>query len=354
MMRGKTVRMDATPIPHPPKILDRNLKVRQRPVQEDPAFIPLPLEVLLEGERLTFPLFLKVTQGPGGSVSYSLCLEEGEELCHPWREKLRALGVERVYVREAFLPQVVAYLNNHLLVQATGEELSPQDFVILREHLHFSLRLALRSPRLAQAAAPAKQTLDLLITVLKRDVVPWKLIWDLLFQDYTVYTHSVNVAVLAVAFMTFLRLPRHDCLTLGLAGLLHDVGLTRISPEIINKTEPLTSEEWELIRKHPCLGFRLLKGNATLPLGTVRLVLEHHELADGSGYPQGLPLRKQHPLSRYLSLLEAYDGMTLFRPYRPRLTPFAALNALREQRGKQGPAYDPQVLKKFIELLSLT
>lgn len=346
--------MEPPSLPLPQKILDRDLRVRKRPVQEDHAFIPLPLEALLEGERLTFPLFIKVTHGPGGEVSYSPCLEEGEELCRPWRQKLQALGVERVYVREGSLPKVVAYLNNHLLVQAIEDEFSPQNFVILREHLHFSLRLALQSPQLAQAAAPAKQTLDLLITALKRDAVPWKVIWDLLYQDYTLYTHSVNVAVLGVAFMTYLRLPRSDCLTLGLAGLLHDVGLTRISSDILQKPEPLSPEEWEIIKKHPCLGYRLLKGNATLPLGTVRLVLEHHELADGSGYPQGLPLRKQHPLSRYLCLLEAYDGMTLFRPYRPRLTPFAVLNALREQRGKQGPAYDPQVLKRFIELLALT
>lgn len=349
------VRMDSTtPLPFPPKILDRALRVRQRPVQEDRAFVPLPLGVLLPGERLTFPLFLKVAQGPGRDVHYTPCLEEGEELSLPWREKLRSLGVERVYVREVSLPQVVAYLNNHLLLRATVEEFSPQDFVILREHLHFSLRLALKSPQVAQATAPAKQALHLFIVALKREAVPWKLVWDLLYQDYTLYTHSVNVAVLAVCFMTFLRLPRQDCLTLGLAGLLHDVGLTRISPDILHKPEPLTPEERELIQKHPCLAYRLLRGNAALPLGTLRLVLEHHELADGSGYPQGLPLGRQHPLSRYLSLLEAYDGMTLYRPYRSRLTPFAALNALREQRGKYGPAYDPQVLKKFIELLALS
>ncbi|MCL6622581.1 MAG: HD domain-containing protein [Syntrophobacterales bacterium] len=346
--------MDATPLPLPQKILDRDLKVRKRPVQEDRAFIPLPLEALLEGEPLTFPLYLKVTPGPGCGVTYTLSLEQGAELCRPWREKLQELGITRVYVPETFLPQVVAYLNNHLLVRAAEEEWSPQDFVLFREHLHFSLRLALQSPQLDQTAAPAKQALQLLITALKRDAVPWKLIWDLLYQDYTLYTHSVNVAVLGVAFLTFLRLPRQDCLTLGLAGLLHDVGLTRISPDILHKPEPLTPEEWELLRKHPCLGYRLLKSNASLPLGTVRLVLEHHELADGSGYPQGLPLQKQHPLSRYLSLLEAYDGMTLYRPYRPRLSPFTALNTLRERRGRHGSAYDPQVLKKFIELLALT
>ncbi len=347
------MRMESPSLPLPRRILDGDLRVRRRPVEEDRAFIPLPLEALLPGERLTFPLFIKVIQGSDSQVTYSPCLGDGDELCQAWREKLLALGVDRVYVPEGYLPQVVAYLNNHLLVRATAEELSHQDIIVLREHLHFSLRLALQTPQLAQAVAPAKQTLHFLITSLKRDAAPWKLIWDLLYQDYTLYTHSVNVAVLAVAFMTFLKFPRPDCLTLGLAGLLHDVGLTRICQELLTKPEPLSPEEWELLRKHPCLGFRLLKGNASLPLGTLRLVLEHHELADGSGYPQGLPLPRQHPLTRYLSLLEAYDGMTLFRPYRPRLTPFAALNALREQRGKQGPAYDPQVLKKFIELLSL-
>jgi len=333
--------------------LERELRVRKRPALEDPAYIPLPLEVLLPGERLTFPLFLKVSRSWELQVEYAPCLEEGEELQASWMEKLRGLGLCHLYVHKRDLAKVVAYLNNHLLVQAIEPEPTPQEFVLLREHLHFSLRLTLESPQLMKTTAPARKTLGTLVRIFERKPRFLKLMWDLLYQEYTLYTHSVNVAVLGVAFMAFLKRPAREGLTLGLAGLLHDVGLTRISPELLQKPEPLTPEEWEVIRKHPCLGYRLLRGNAALPLHTVRLVLEHHELADGSGYPQGLPLHKQHPLSRHLALLEAYDGMTLFRPYRPRLRPFDALNTLREQQGKRGPVYDSQVLKRFIEMMAL-
>jgi HD-GYP domain-containing protein (c-di-GMP phosphodiesterase class II) len=176
-----------------------------------------------------------------------------------------------------------------------------------------------------------------------------------MYRDYTLYNHSVNVAVLAMAMGAHLKKSKKECLALGLAGLFHDLGLIKISEEITSKKEPLTPEEWGTLKKHPCFGYRLLKGNAEIPMASLRLVLEHHENADGSGYPQGLELKGQHPLTRILALLEAYDGLTIFRPYRPRYTPFAALKILQEERGgRGGPAFEPKTLKKFIEFLALT
>lgn len=334
-------------------ILERDLKVMRRPAQEgNRAFVPIPLAVLMPEERLTFPLFLKVTRTPDQEVTYSPCLEEGEALRGAWLEKLGVLGLDQVYFHDKDLDKAIAYLNNHLLLQSRRDGVWPEELLVLREHLGFSMRLALNSPQLAQAAGMAKESVQQLLTVLEREDISWKLIWNLLYQDYTLYNHSVNVSVLGVSLAVFLQRSRTDCLTLGMAGLFHDVGLTLISEEILQKKEPLTGEEWEAIKKHPCLGYRLLKGNAGFPLAAMRLVLEHHELADGTGYPQGLPLKRQHPLSRVLSLLEAYDGLTIYPPYRQRQSPYAALKILQEQRGDRGPAFDPSTLKKFIEFLA--
>ncbi len=296
-------------------LLERDLKLIRRVAQAtDHTFVPISLAVLLPEERLTFSLFLKVTGSPHQEITYSPCLEEGETLSPAWLEKLRGLGLEQVYFRSTDLDKAIAYLNNYLLLQGEESGASPRDLLVLREHLGFSLRLALNAPQLTQGVGMAKGSVEKLLAMLERQPISWKLIWNLLYRDYTLYNHSVNVAVLAVSLAVFLGHSQKDCLTLGMGGLFHDIGQTLISEEILQKSEPLSQEEWEVIRKHPCLGYRLLKSNAKFPLAAMRLVLEHHELADGSGYPQGLPLKRQHPLSRILSLLEAYDGLTIYRP----------------------------------------
>jgi hypothetical protein len=333
---------------------ERELKALKRPAPaEDRPFVPIPLGVLIPGERLTFALFLKVTLRADQEPTFSSCLAEGEGLNPCWLDKLRTLGLEHVYFHENDLGKAIAYLNNHLLLQRKPGGISPQELLILREHLTFSLRLAITSPQMAAKVALAREGIQRLLRILEQEAFPWKLIWNLLYQDYTLYNHSVNVAVLGTSLGVFLRRPRADCLVLGVAGLFHDIGLTQIREDLVQKREPLTAEDWEILKKHPCLGYRLLKGKAGLSMGALRLVLEHHELADGTGYPQRLPLNRQHPLTRVLSLLEAYDGMTIFRPYRQRLTPYAALKALQEQRGGEGPAFEPRTLKKFIEFLAL-
>ena len=90
-----------------------------------------------------------------------------------------------------------------------------------------------------------------------------------------------------------------------------------------------------------------------MPSEVLQLVQEHHENADGSGYPRGLPLSRQHPWTRIIRLVDAYDGLTGHRPGRQPLTPFAALKFLQGQEGQKGMIFEPRTLKNFIRFLAL-
>jgi HD-GYP domain-containing protein (c-di-GMP phosphodiesterase class II) len=89
-----------------------------------------------------------------------------------------------------------------------------------------------------------------------------------------------------------------------------------------------------------------------LPEEVLRLTLEHHENADGSGYPRGLPLHRQHPWTRIIRLLDSYDSLTVNRPYREAFKPFNTLKILQETQGPRGPIYDSQIMKNFITFLT--
>lgn len=304
-------------------------------------------------ERITFPVHLKVSEGEKGEIRYLPYLEEGEILQRSWVESLERVGIERLFFHEQDLDRAVAYLNNHLLLTSAEPKHYKEKFCILREHLSLSLVRAFESPQFGANVKLAKKSLENLAKFMGKKDFPWKLVWDMLHRDYTLYNHSVNVSLMGMAFMGFLGKPVRDCMLLGLAGLFHDLGLTHLKEEIVNKAGPLDPEEREILKRHPSLSFRLLKNNPEIPLDSLRLILEHHESADGSGYPQGLSLTRQHPFTRILFILEMYDGLTTFRPYRPAHTPFAALKILQEQEGTRGLACEPQALKRFIQFLAL-
>ncbi len=337
------------------QFLSDNLKILRRPnpKQENSPYLPILLRVMMEEERITFAVFLKVSEGEKGEIKYLPYLEEGEILLRSWVESLDRVGIERLYFHEKDLDRVVAYLNNHLLLTSADPKHFKKKFCILREHLSLSVVRAFENPHVVANVKMAKNSLGSLAKFMGKKGFPWKLVWEMLHRDYTLYNHSVNVSLMSMAFMGFLGKPGRDCLLVGLAGLFHDLGLTHLKEEIVNKPTPLEPEEREILKRHPSLGFRLLKNNPEIPVEALRLILEHHETADGYGYPQGLSLPRQHPFTRILFILEIYDGLTTFRPYRPAQTPFAALKVLQEQEGTRGQACEPQVMKRFIQFLAL-
>jgi HD-GYP domain-containing protein (c-di-GMP phosphodiesterase class II) len=338
------------------QFLSQNLKILKRPTpkQENTPYLPVLIKVLMAEERLTFAVYLKVSEGEQGEIKFLPYLENGEILQEAWKESLERVGIERLYFHEQDLDRVVAYLNNHLLLTSAEPKHYREKYCILREHLSMSLHRAFQDPHLGTNIILAKNSLEKLTNFMQQKGFPWKLVWEMLHRDYTLYNHSVNVGLIGMAMMAYLKKRRRDCLIMGIAGLFHDLGLTQLKEEIVNKIEPLEPEEREHLQRHPILGYRLLQKNPQVPLDSLRLILEHHENADGSGYPQGLTLSQQHPYTRILFILETYEGLTTFRPYRPAHTPFAALKILQEKEGLRGPACEPKTLKQFIQFLALS
>jgi HD-GYP domain-containing protein (c-di-GMP phosphodiesterase class II) len=337
------------------QFLSENLKILRRPTprQENAPYIAVLLKVLMIEERITFPVHLKVSEGEKGEIKFLPYLEEGEILQRSWVESLQRAGIERLYFHERDLDRVVAYLNNHILLTNADPENYREKFCLLREHLTLSLHRAMEKPHLAANIRLAKKSVETLTRFMEKKDFPWKLVWEMLHRDYTLYNHSVNVSLMSMAFMRFLGKSGKDCLLVGLAGLFHDLGLTHLREETVQKAAPLDAEEREVLNRHPALGYRLLKNNPEIPIDSLRLILEHHESADGCGYPNGLPLQRQHLYTRVLFILEIYDGLTTFRPYRPAHTPFAALKILQDQQSTPGLACEPRAMKKFIQFLAL-
>lgn len=126
-------------------------------------------------------------------------------------------------------------------------------------------------------------------------------------------------------------------------ALLHDIGMFRIPPIIRTKPGPLTDEEWKQIRRHPDLGAELI-GEITTLESSAAIVRCHHEWWDGSGYPRGLAGEAIPLGARILTVIDAFDAMSVKSAHRPRRTPSEALEEIRRCAGTQ---FDPRVVEAF-------
>jgi putative two-component system response regulator len=152
-----------------------------------------------------------------------------------------------------------------------------------------------------------------------------------------VYTqgHVERVSHLAVSTGRLMGLAEPEIEALKLGGALHDIGKIAVPDSILNKPGPLTSEEWEIMKKHTDIGFKIclpLKDNLGLALSVVR---HHHEKLDGSGYPDALTGDQIPLVARIMAVVDIYDALTTDRPYRKGLSPDAAF-AIVEDDGQKG------------------
>jgi diguanylate cyclase (GGDEF)-like protein/PAS domain S-box-containing protein len=167
-------------------------------------------------------------------------------------------------------------------------------------------------------------------------------------KSYETEKHVDRLRELAMKMGKTLKLPQVELDNLSLLSTLHDIGKIAISEEILLKKEKLTEGEWEIIKRHPEIGFNICESSPQLA-HIADIVLSHHEHFDGSGYPQGLKGGGIPIASRIIAILDAYDVMTGGRPYREPLSKSEAMSEIKKYAGSQ---FDPYLVEKFIEIIS--
>ena len=167
------------------------------------------------------------------------------------------------------------------------------------------------------------------------------------FDQYTT-THSLNVAVLSMALAEFQGLGARDVRAFGIAGLLHDVGKTKIPIEVLTKPGKLTDEERILMNGHPAAGARLLLDTEEeLDLAIV-VAYEHHIMINGGGYPALAYARTCHHASRLVHVCDVYDALRTKRPYRDAWDFEKVLGYLHERSGLE---FDAELVAAFIRMM---
>lgn len=163
--------------------------------------------------------------------------------------------------------------------------------------------------------------------------------------DDSTYKHCLRVAMMSVTIGKQLGLKREKLRDLAQAALLHDIGKRMIPIEIIRKHGKLTEAEFAEIRKHPSLGYRLLKEHGGYSQDVMNAVLMHQEKYDGTGYPLHFKGDKISYLARIITVADVYDALTSNRPYRQ---PWSVAEAEEFMMGGSYTHFDYDIILAFL------
>ncbi|WP_058303044.1 HD-GYP domain-containing protein [Gorillibacterium timonense] len=164
-------------------------------------------------------------------------------------------------------------------------------------------------------------------------------------DEYT-YTHNIGVGILSTLIGRWMKLSESDLNLLSLAATLHDVGKVMVPTEILTKPGKLTSEEYEIIKKHTIYGYQLIKATPGLSHRVALVALQHHERLDGKGYPFGVKGDKIDYLSKIVAVADIFHAMSSTRPYHH---PIAFHEIISQMRAGLFGELDSRITSVFLE-----
>ncbi len=239
------------------------------------------------------------------SSTGKVLLAAGMRITPKYIKRLHEVGVASVYVKDEFFDEpekIPDVLSEKSRLETT--RLVKESFLALETNQRLNIRAV-------------KEVVDSIIDeLLSNREVLFHLADIRSYDDYTFF-HSVNVCILSLMTAITLGYNQLKLKELGIGALLHDIGKIRLSKKLLNKSEELSSEEYQLIRKHPEYGYEILRTYDDVPLLSAHVSLQHHERWDGKGYPRRLAGEQIHEYARIVAVADVYDALLADRPYRP-------------------------------------
>ena len=269
-------------------------------------------------------------------------------------DKLAAHGVESVHVPASQEKALLKYLEEHLgALLAAGAiplEIRSQAFLRVAGEISRQIYLKWLPLGLAQGHLVRMRSMVAQAMVFLRRPGALKCLQAGFSTEYRMESHALQVMLYSVSLAISYGLDQKELADLGLGALLHDIGKSRLDPEILDKNDRLSPAELAQVHKHPTIGVGLC---ARIPLSRIVLncIMFHHEHMDGGGYPCGLQEPNLPLPARIVGVCNVYDGITSQRSFRRALKPFEALARMRELQNKR---FDQEAFTRLVMVLSQT
>lgn len=165
----------------------------------------------------------------------------------------------------------------------------------------------------------------------------------------SIYNHMVQVCIVAVKVGIQMGYDQQKLFELAQGVLFHDIGMTRIAPDVLNRIGGLTESEIAQIKTHPKTGYDLINQSRNLSEGSAEVAFQHHERYNGSGYPRKLTGLQIHEYARIAAAADVFDAMTTEKPYRPAKSVGDTLEYIKSQKGAE---FDPLVVDALVKAVA--
>ena len=167
-------------------------------------------------------------------------------------------------------------------------------------------------------------------------------------DEYT-FKHSVDVATLSMVLAKQQGLPDKEIYEIGVTGLLHDVGKTKVPLEVLNKPGRLDDDEFSVMKQHAVFGYHMVKRRNEFSDAVCLGVLQHHEKINSAGYPMGVDANKICPYAKILSVADIYDALVTERPYKKAFSQRDAVEMIMSMTSE----LDMKAMRSFLESMIL-
>ena len=247
----------------------------------------------------------------------SILLKKSTRMREAFKKHLLDNHIEKIYIEDGLkVPENPTQIVSHETKVLLENELKNQ-FEVVKDKIGLDTKL-----------------LDDISSIILEEVPTTPAAYDILdirINDPLTYEHSISVAILTALVCQKLNLPHHLSSEITIGALLHDVGKMIIPSEIVNKQSKLTDEEYQIIKKHPSLGYQMIKDYEDISATSKLIVLNHHEREDGSGYPSGNGANL-HIGAKIVGACDILEALITERPYRRAIPLEQALLILRGEK----------------------
>jgi len=251
-----------------------------------------------------------------------------------------ALGATAVVSRpKEVIPKLVQIEATQKAARPAAAERSPA--ITSGAAAFASMFAAIREGKLFMLSDAESATSEIIHSIEEKGLSAW--LDDVRRYHQGTFQHCLLVTGIAVGFALDIKFASADVKRLGLAATLHDIGKARIPLAILDKPGRLDADEEAIMKRHPVIGYELLRALPEVSPEILDGVRHHHEYLDGSGYPDGLTAPKISDLVRLLTISDIFAALIEQRPYRPPMARQDAYNILCSMNGK----LEPSLVKAF-------
>ncbi|MCX7822081.1 MAG: HD domain-containing protein [Syntrophobacterales bacterium] len=324
----------------------RKIDLEDARLQKD--FIPIEIQDISSQDLLPFSIYFPFA-GEKEPIVFKKIVEAGSFFNSRWKTIFRENNIEHAYVHVNEFDLYIKYLNSRLIKTLENPYLSrDKKHEILYRNASYVMQRILDNPRSGKNIQMGIDLADTLSTYIAKNEVTASMIARLFSKNYELFSHCIQVSLLSAIFCRFLKKDQREIFICSTGALLHDIGKIDIPQEILLKEEKLSEEEFSIIKKHPEMGVKILEQYNGIEKEVIEIVLQHHENADGSGYPQGLTIDEISPMAQIVRIIDCYDSLTTQKAYKAAIKPF---EALRKMVLEMKWTFNTRLLELFIVFL---